>query len=183
MGLYLYDSLMALGNAMNDLNGQNPWLRAGNHSGFSVMLYEPKAWIGAKNAVAVKRFQTLRAEYISDDDRLPVLRAIVHPDTPEYLTAWGAAQANNVDHVVIRSIDKAEVVQPLTIEQTTDEFWNALGARVPFKGLVAVFSLSDLERIRSATSSREFFITIIGVRKKSNRDFRVKQRFFQRLGD
>jgi hypothetical protein len=63
------------------------------------------------------------------------------------------------------------------------EFWSGLGARASFTGLVAVFSLADLERIRSISPDREFFVTVIGARKKSNKDFRVKQKHFFRLGD
>jgi len=182
-GLYLQDSQQAFGNAVNDLNNQNPWLRAGNHTGFAVWLYEPKAWLGAKKEIVTRRFQTYREEDVPEDDRFQVLRIIVRPDTPEYLTAWGAANATNVDHVVLRSIDKAQVAQPVSLEPTTEEFWSALGGRAVFAGLFAIFSMADVERIRSASPSREFLVTIIGARKKSNRDFRVKQRFFARLGD
>jgi hypothetical protein len=182
-GLFLQDSQQALGNAANDLNTQNPWLRAGNHTGFAVWLYEPKAWLGAKKEIVTRRFQTYREEDVPEDDRFQVLRIIVQPDTPEYLTAWGAANATNVDHVVLRSIDKAQVAQPVSLEPTTEEFWNALGARATFAGLFAIFSMADVERIRSASPKREFLVTIIGARKKSNRDFTVKAKHFQRLGD
>jgi hypothetical protein len=182
-GLYLQDSQQVFGNAMNDMNNQNPWLRESNHSGFALWLWEPKAWIGAKKSEAVKRFLTYRVEDLSADDRMPVLRVVVHPDSPEYLTAYGAANANNADHVVLRSIDRTQVAQPVSVQPTTQEFWSALGARASWMGLVAVFSMSDLERIRSASRSREFFVTVVGARKKSNRDFRVKPKHFQRLGD
>ena len=182
-GLYLQDSQQAFGNAANDLNNQNPWLRAGNHTGFAVWLYEPKAWLGAKKEVVTRRFQTYREEDVPEDDRFQVLRVIVRPDTPEYLTAMGAANANNADHVVLRSINKAQVAQPVSLEPTTEEFWSALGARASFAGLFAIFSMADVERIRSGAPNREFFVTIIGAREKSNRDFRVKAKHFQRLGD
>jgi hypothetical protein len=182
-GLFLQDSQQALGNAVNDLNTQNPWLRAGNHTGFAVWLYEPQAWLGAKKVIVTRRFQTYREEDVPEDDRFQVLRVIVQPDTPEYLIAWGAANATNVDHVVLRSIDKAQVAQPVSLEPTTEEFWNALGARAAFAGLFAIFSMADVERIRSASPKREFLVTIIGARKKSNRDFMVKAKHFQRLGD
>ena len=182
-GLYLQDSQQAFGNAANDLNNQNPWLRAGNHTGFAVWLYEPKAWLGAKKEIITRRFQTYREQGVPEDDRFQVLRVIVRPDTPEYFTAMGAANADNADHVVLRSIDKAQVAQPVSLEPTTEELWNAFGARAPFAGLFAIFSMTDVERIRSASPNREFLVTIIGARKKSNRDFRVKAKHFQRLGD
>lgn len=182
-GLYLQDTQQALGNAANDLNNQNLWLRAGNHTGFAVWLYEPKAWIGAKKELAVKRFQTYREDDVPEDDRFQVLRIIVQPDTPEYLTAWGAANASNTDHVVLRTVDKAQVAQPISVEPTTREFWNALGVRASFIGLFAIFSMADVERIRSVSPNREFLVTVIGTRKNSNRDFRLKVKHFQRLGD
>ena len=101
---------------MNDLNNQNPWLWAGNHTGFAVWLYEPKAWLGAKKEIVTRRFQTYRENDVPEDDRFQVLRILVRPDTPEYLTAWGAANATNVDHVVLRSIDKAQVAQPVSLD-------------------------------------------------------------------
>ena len=58
-GLYLQDTQQAFTNLGNDLNNQNPWLREANHSGFSLRLYEPKAWLGAKRAVTQKRFRWL----------------------------------------------------------------------------------------------------------------------------
>jgi hypothetical protein len=182
-GLYLEDTLQAVGNTANDLNNQNPWARTGNHTGFAVWLYEAKAWLGAKKEIATRRFQTYREEDVSEDDRFQVLGVIVRPDTPEYLTAWGAANASNVDHVVLRSVDKAQVAQPVSIQPTTEEFWSTLGVRAAFYGLFAIFSMSDVERIRSASPNREFLVTIIGVRKNSNRDFRVKAKHFQHLGD
>jgi Sel1 repeat len=182
-GLYLQDTQQALGNAANDLNYQNPWLRAGNHTGFAVWLYEPKAWLGAKKEVATRRFQTYREEDAPEDDRFQVLRVIVRPDTPEYLTAFGAANANNADHVVLRSIDKAQVAQPVSLEPTTEQFWSALGARASFAGLFAIFSMADVERIRSASPNRQFLVTIVGARNRSNRDFTIKAKHFQRLGD
>jgi len=182
-GLYLEDTLQAVGNAANDLNNQNPWARAGNHTGFAVWLYEPKAWLGAKKDIATRRFQPYREEDVPEDDRFQVLRIIVQPDTPEYLTAWGAANANNVDHVVLRSIDKAQVAQPVSLEPTTEEFWSALGARAAFAGLFAIFSMADVDRIRSVSPNREFLVTVIAPRKNGNRDFRVKPKHFQRLGD
>ena len=183
VGLYLRDSLQSFGNIANDLNITNPVLSQTNHTGFSVMLYEPRAWLGAQKARALKEFRTFEAEDVWNDDRLPVLRVIVHPDSPEYLTALGAAGATNAEHVVLRSVDRVQVAQPLSVEPTTEEFWSGLGARTSFAGLVAVFSMGDLERIRSASPGRELFVTIVGERKNSNKDFRVKQKFLAQLGD
>lgn len=162
---------------------QNPWLRAGNHTGFAIWLYEPKAWLGAKREVALRRFRTYGEGDVPEDDRFQVLRVIVRPDTPEYLTGLGAASANNADHVVLRSIDKTQVAQPISVQPTTEEFWSALGARASFAGLFAIFSMADVERIRSTSPDREFLVTVVGVRKRSNRDFRVKSKHFRRLGD
>jgi hypothetical protein len=182
-GLYLQDTHQALGNAANDLNNQNPWLRAGNHTGFAVWLYEPKAWMGAKKEIATRRFQTYREQDVREDDRFQVLRVFVQPDTPEYSTGWGAANASYADHVVLRSIDKTQVVQPISVERTTEEFWSALGVPAAFAGLFVIFSMVDVERVRSSSPNREFLVTIIGARKKSSRDFRVKVKHFKRLGD
>jgi hypothetical protein len=131
--------------------------------------------------IATRRFQTYHEGDVSDDDRFQVLRVIVQPDSPEYMTAAGAANANDADHVVLRSIDKAQVAQPLFIEPTTQEFWSSLGVRAPFAGLFAIFSMADLERIRAGSPNREFLV--VGPRKKSNRDFRVKAKHFRSLGD
>ena len=182
-GLFLRDTAQTIGSVSNDLNAQNPYLRESNHAGFSLMLYEPKAWLGAKKASAIKQFRSFTAADATEDDRAPVLRVVVFPDSPEYLTALGAAYANDAEHLVLRSIDRKQVAQPVAVQPMSKEFWSGLGARASFTGLVAVFSLADLERIRSISPDREFFVTVIGARKKSNKDFRVKQKHFFRLGD
>lgn len=153
------------------------------HTGFSLALYEPKAWLGAKAATAKRRFQSLGAAELPREDRLPVLRVLVHPDTPVYLTAMGASAASSADHVVIRSIDKRIVAQPLWIGPTSEEIWNGLGARVSYGGLSAVFAMADLERIRASSSLREFLVSVIGEWKGSSKDFRIKPKFFRDLGD
>lgn len=170
-----------LGNTMN--NNRNPSALESNHSGFAIWLYEPKAWLGARKSAAERLYKTFVLSDVTADDRLPILRVIVHPDTPQYLTAIGAANANNADHVVLRSIDHSQVAQPLALEPTTAQFWNSLGARASFAGLVAVFSTKAVERIRSASPGREFLVTIVSDRPGNNRDFKIKTKHFERLGD
>lgn len=170
-----------LGNTLN--NNQNPSALESNHSGYAVWLYGPKAWLGARRQAARRLYKTYVSSDVTDDDRLPIMRVIVHPDTPQYLTAVGAANANNADHVVLRSVDRAQVAQPLAVEPTTEQFWNSLGARASFAGLVAVFSTQDVERIRSASPDREFLVTIVSARPENDCDCKIKAKHFGRLGD
>ena len=182
-GLFLSDVEQGFANFANAMNTQNPWMKQTSHSGFSVMLYEPKAWIGAKRAKAAKEFKTLSEADLHENDRLSVLRVIVHADKPEYLTALGNADADNSEHVVLRSLDKSVVVQPIAVEPTAEGVWNAFGARAAYAGSIAVFSMAELERIRSISPNREFFVTVVGKKIGSNRDFRIKPKHFFALGD
>jgi hypothetical protein len=179
-GVYIRDSQRAIDNAANNMNTQDPWASAGNHTGYAVWLCEPKAWLGAKRKIAAGRSQPYGEKDVSEDDRLNILRVFVQPDTPEYL---GLAEGNNAERVVLESINKAQVAKPVSLKVTTEEFSNLLGMRASFGGLFAIFSMTDVERIRSASPNREFLVTVIRPGRRKNRDFRVKAKHFQRLGD
>lgn len=43
--------------------------------------------------------------------------------------------------------------------------------------------MADLDEIRRSTATREFLVTIVGEKKNTNRDFRIKPKFFQEMGD
>ena len=111
------------------------------------------------------------------------LRVHVSPDTPIYLTAAGTRNSDSVEHVVLRSIDKLVVVQPASISTTTRQVQNGFGAKLLYTGATAVFSLEDMEKVRSASPKREFYVTVIGQGRARDRDFQVKEKNFQQLGD
>jgi len=43
--------------------------------------------------------------------------------------------------------------------------------------------MEDLDEIRAASKDKEFLITIVGEKKHSNRDFLIKEKLFQKMGD
>ena len=181
-GLHLIDKQQAFANVANAMN-TNGNAQQNSHTGYSVELYEPAAWLGKKRATASKEFKTFGIEDVDDRDRLPALRVHVSPDTPFVVTAAGTRNSHSVEHVVLRSVDKLVVVQPVSIEETTSPVQNGFGAKLLYTGATAMFSLEDLEKVRAGSPEREFFVTIVGQGRGANRDFRVKQKHFQMLGD
>jgi hypothetical protein len=181
-GLRLYDKQQAFANIANEMN-TNRYARQTSHTGYRVELYMPSAWLGMKRARATKEFKVFGVDDVEDADRLPIIRVHISPDTPIYLTAAGTASSHSVEHVVLRSIDRSVVVQPAFIESTETPVQNTFGARLLYTGATAAFSLADLEKVRSTSRDEEFLVTIIGQDTRRVRDFRVKRKNFQALGD
>jgi hypothetical protein len=181
-GLRLYDKQQAFANIANEMN-TNRYARQSSHTGYSVELYMPSAWLGMKRARAAKEFKVFSIDDVEDGDRLPIMRVRISPDTPIYLTAFGAANSHSVEHVVLRSIDKSVVIQPASIEPIETPVQNTFGARLLYTGATAAFSLADLEKVRSTSRDEEFLVTIIGQDTRRVRDFRVKRKNFRALGD
>ena len=71
----------------------------------------------------------------------------------------------------------------MAIKPTTESTQNIFGAKWAYAGLEATFSMEDLDEIRAASKDKEFLITIVGEKKHSNRDFLIKEKLFQKMGD
>lgn len=86
--------------------------------------------------------------------------------------------ASSVHRVVLSSTDRSDVIQPLSESQTEVESNSALRSFTQ-SSAGAVFSMEDVERLRSEDPKREFFIVVVG--DNQNKYFKVKTRFFNRL--
>lgn len=181
-GIHLIDKQQTFANIANAMDTHGN-AQENSHSGYTVDLYEPSAWLGKRRAIAAKEYKTFGAEDTEELDRLPALHIQVSPDTPYYITGAGIRSSRSVEHVVLRSIDKLVVVQPASIDQTTRQVQNAFGAKVLYTGAMCLFSLEDVEKVRSASPQREFFVTVVGQGRGRDRDFRVKPKHFEMLGD
>jgi len=113
------------------------------------------------------------------EDFEPVLRVIVHPDKPNYVSAAGMTGTSSVRHVVIRNAERKLVIQPILVEPWTEKVSNAMGGSAKFVGVQALFTLDDFRRLRGA-DDQEFFVTVIGT-SGEEKDFKVKQKHFERL--
>ena len=128
---------------------------------------------------AAKEYRELNAQLIQPEDFEPVLRVIVHPGTPIYVSAAGMLGTSSVRHVVIRDVGRKTVIQPILVEPWTEGVSNAMGGKAVFVGLQALFTLDDFRRLRGS-NDQEFFVTVIGT-SGEEKDFRVKKKHFEHL--
>jgi hypothetical protein len=132
-------------------------------------VFTPTEWIKWQAHTAANN---LRLPYTpSADDLAPVLRVVVVSETSDL-----NYPCDQVSNVVLRDAKKATTVQPVQFAPMTQEFQNAFGAKVNCAGAIAVFSLDDLDKIRSLDANREFFVSIatdraVVDRKVSKGDF------------
>ena len=178
-GVTVVDVAQRVSAAMSAMNKYDTG--AASHLGFSIFMLEPKAWVGVQKAKAAKHFASFDPSKLTVDSNQPILRVFVNPDLPA--SALGTWAANNAEHVVLRSIDKTLVAQPISIQPADETVQNIFGAKWTYAGLEATFSMADLNEIRGASPTREFLVTVIGEKKRTNRDFRIKPKFFAELGD
>lgn len=173
IGLKLEDSGQKWASAVNKNNT--------THSGFAVRMLTPRSWIAWNAHEAKRSYKPYTITDVTEWDRLPVLRVIVKPDTPDYVVAGAGMRASSsVEHVVLRSEDKRDVIQPISIEPYEVESKNAMGGSKSYNGVVAIFSMVDLTKLRTSNENSEFFVTVVGEKGKE-RNFKVKQKHFFRL--
>ena len=178
-GLVLRDTGQAWAQALTAFgNGMNGTRNAMPSTGFWLEAWTPLSWIEQQASNAAKRYLAFTEANVDDAMRAPVFRVVVHPDTPNEVTARGMVGTSSVEHVVIRSVQKTLVVQPLSVEPFVEDAQNAMGAKVAFQGVIATFPLEGLTEVRGRTG--EFFITVIG-NAGEEKNFRVKQKHFGNL--
>jgi hypothetical protein len=87
---------------------------------------------------------------------------------------------SSVEHVVLTSKDKQQVVQPLSKEPFTEDVQNAFGAKLQYTGLIATFPLDAVRELRGGKADQEFNVIVVGNGRKE-RQFTVKKKHFERL--
>jgi hypothetical protein len=136
-------------------------------------------WVEQLAANAAKEYRPFTISDITEEMLEPVLRVIVHPDTPTSLTAAGMSGTSSVEHVVLRDENKRMVVQPTSKEPFTDTASSAL-RDMAYQGIVAKFPLDALRELRGPKGDQEFLIVVVGAGAKE-KAFKVKEKHFERL--
>lgn len=179
-GLHLADSGQTWANAFASLDA-NAYNDPNTNTGFSLRIYTPKAWLMQLASFAAKEYRPFTLADITDDMLEPVLRVTVYPDKPSYVTASGLRNTSSVQHVVLRDLSKRIVVQPISKEPFEETAANAVGGRATFQGINAKFPLDGLREIRGPGGNAEFSVIVIGTEGTKEREFRVKEKHFDRL--
>jgi hypothetical protein len=149
-------------------------------TGFRVHIYTPITWIRQLASDAAKEYRPFTIENVREEDRAPVLRVVVYPDTATTVSAAGVSGTSSVQHVVLRDKDKRIVVQPTLKEAFREEAKNAMGGNVQYDGVRVEFPLDGLHELRGAKGDGEFVLTVIGLERKE-KNFDVKKKHFERM--
>jgi hypothetical protein len=88
--------------------------------------------------------------------------------------------ASSVHRVVLSDTNRTETVQPLENTNATVQSNSALRS-VDYSSAAATFSMEEVENLRSKDKNGEFFIVVVG--SNQNKFFKVKSKFFKRLGE
>lgn len=147
-------------------------------TGYTIYVYTPESWVELQAVRARREMLPFGLESVTPEMRLPYIHVLASPSQPEYLNANGFTMASSVHRVVLSSTDRSDVVQPLSESHSAVELNSALRSFTQASA-GAVFSLEDVQRLRSEDSKGEFFIVVVG--DKQNKYFKVKTRFFNQL--
>jgi len=147
-------------------------------SGYTIFIYTPESWIELKAVQARREMLPFGSEDVTPEMRLPYIHVLASPSRPEYLNARGMGMASSVHRIVLSSTDRSDIIQPLSESHEGVESNSALRSFAQASA-GAVFSMKDLERLRSGDPSREFFIVVVG--DNQNKYFKVKRKFFKEL--
>ena len=147
-------------------------------TGYTIFVYTPESWIELQAVQARREMLPFGLKDVTPEMRLPYIHALASPSRPEYLNANGMAMASSVHRIVLSSTDRSDVVQPLSESHSAVESNSALRSFTQASA-GAVFSVEDVERLRSRDPKGEFFIVIVG--DNQNKYFKVKTKFFNQL--
>jgi len=147
-------------------------------SGYTIYVYIPESWIELKAVQARREMLPFGLPDVTPEMRLPYIHVLASPSKPEYLDAGGMGMASSVHRIVLSSTDRSDVIQPLSESHSQVELNSALRSFTQASA-GAVFSVADVERLRSEDRNQEFFIVVVGDNK--NKYFKVKTRFFKQL--
>jgi hypothetical protein len=147
-------------------------------SGYTIWVYTAESWIEAEAVRAQREMMPFSLASVTDEMRQPYIRVLALPSTAEYLTGEGMSMSSSVHRVVLSSTNREDVVQPLNVSKSTVES-NSAFRSYSYTSAGAVFSVDDVERLRSKDQGREFFIVVVG--DNNNKYFKVKTRFFAQL--
>ena len=170
--LVLRDAGQGFANAMAVLATPR-WQAPATKSGLWLEIYTPLAWIAQQAAHATREYRDF---VLTEDMVAPLVRVYAHPDTPDIVTARGAAGTRSVERVVMQNRRRTVTVQPLSSDDFTVEAKNAVGGSLTYGGQVVTFALDDVLRI---FGEGEFDVIVVGT--TGEKRYTVKAKHFKRL--
>lgn len=147
-------------------------------TGYTIFVYTPESWIELQAIQARREMMPFGLIDVTPEMRLPYIHVLASPSRPEYLNSNGMAMASSVHRIVLSNTDRTDVVQPLSESHSEVESNSALRSFTQASA-GSVFSMEDVERLRSEDPKNEFFIVVVG--DNQNKYFKVKSRFFNQL--
>jgi hypothetical protein len=170
--LVLRDSGQGFANAMAALSTPR-WQAPATKSGLWLEIYTPLSWVSQQAATATREYREFQ---VTPEMLEPVVRVYAHPDTPDVVSARGAAGTRSVQHVVMQNHRRSVTVQPLDREEFTEESKNAMGGSLTYTGQIVTFALDDVLRL---FQEGEFDIIVVGT--SGEKRYTVKRKHFTRL--
>jgi hypothetical protein len=170
--LVLRDAAQGFANAMAALSAPR-WQQPATKSGLWLEVYTPLSWVSQQAATATREY---REFFVTADMLEPVVRVYAHPDTPDVVSARGAAGTRSVQHVVMQNRRRSVTIQPLASEDFVVETKNAVGGALTYTGQQVTFALGDVQRL---FAEGEFDIILVGT--SGEKRYTVKRKHFERL--
>jgi hypothetical protein len=170
--LVLRDVGQGFANAMAALSTPR-WQAPATKSGLWLEIYTPLSWVSQQAATAEREY---RAFELTPEMLAPVVRVYAHPDTPDIVTARGAAGTRSVQHVVMQNRRRSITVQPLEGEEFIEESRNAMGGSLTYRGQVVTFAFDDVLRLHQ---EGEFDVVVVAT--SGEKRYTVKRKHFARL--
>jgi hypothetical protein len=170
--LVLRDAGQGFANAMAVLAAPR-WQAPATKSGLWLEIYTPLTWIAQQAANATREYRDF---VLTEDMVAPIVRVYAHPDTPDIVSARGAAGTRSVQRVVMQNRRRTVTVQPLSSDDFTVEAKNAVGGSLTYSGQVVTFALDDVLRI---FGEGEFDVIVVG--STGEKRYTVKAKHFKRL--
>jgi hypothetical protein len=170
--LVLRDVGQGFANAMAALSTPR-WQAPATKSGLWLEIYTPLSWVSQQAATAEREY---RAFELTPEMLEPVVRVYAHPDTPDIVTARGAAGTRSVQHVVMQNRRRSITVQPLEREEFTEESRNAMGGALTYTYQVVTFALDDVVRLHQ---EGEFDVVVVAT--SGEKRYTVKRKHLARL--
>ncbi|HEX9638581.1 MAG TPA: hypothetical protein VGB99_13665 [Acidobacteriota bacterium] len=150
---------------------------AGTGRGFSIVVYTPTTWVAKIAAQAELEGERLTPEAIEPEMLEPLLRVVAYPDLPTSPMADGVFGTASVEAVLLRDESKRVAIE--AIDSEPFDRTDPSGLRT-YQGLMAAFRLEEVERIRSASRDREFYVTVTGTTGET-KNFKIKKEFHPAL--
>ena len=170
--LVLRDAGQGFANAMA-IMATPRWQAPATKSGLWLEIYTPLSWVSQQAATATREY---REFFVTPEMLEPVVRIYAHPDTPDVVSARGAAGTRSVQRVVMQNRPRTVTVQPLGSEDFVVESKNAVGGSLTYTGQQVTFALGDVQRL---FAEGEFDIIVVGT--SGEKRYTVKRKHFGRL--